>query len=282
LTRYLIQTRRPTRAVRPIQGDENKIVKATTISGKLGRMKSGTAGSTHTTTGKDKTIEKAASTSGATDIHGKRKRDALGEVTNGKVTKSVLTEKKLPVNRDAGGSATTSKGFLKKSSKPTHLRKGSATSDIDATTDHTAQDRSHVSNTSRVTVTRQTRKVVHKPYVYGSTVEVTVDEEPVTKKRRTSSEIPSEAEKYSEVVESEEVKLEVIKEEETALELVTTTKGGIDVSGWVDIDKDDWDDPNMVSEYVNEIFEYLLKQEVSRPKALRCLPLIPSAAKDSA
>jgi len=186
----------------------------------------------------------------------------------------------VPINRDAAGSGS-SKGLVKKTSKSSHIRKGSTTSDADVTTETSAQDRSQVNNTSTITVTRQTRRVAHKPYVYGATAEAPADEEPVNKKRRTSPEIPSEAEKVVEVIETEEVKLEVIKEEEPAFEVAETTKAGVNVEGWIDIDKDDWDDPNMVSEYVGEIFEYLMKQEVRRSTISSSPPLIPSSAKNS-
>ena len=47
-------------------------------------------------------------------------------------------------------------------------------------------------------------------------------------------------------------------------------------SGWVNLDADDGDDPLMVSEYVNEVFDYLKALEVSLVEAGGCFSTVES------
>jgi len=93
------------------------------------------------------------------------------------------------------------------------------------------------------------------------------DDEPAHKKRRTSSEGDVEAtvETYEEPIPADAVaKVEPKEEEDEVLAegpVLKTEKA--EATGWEDLDRNDFDDPNMVSEYVNDIFEYLAECEVS-------------------
>lgn len=80
----------------------------------------------------------------------------------------------------------------------------------------------------------------------------------VFKKRRTSSDIPDEAKLFEE-------------QEEHEAQVAASLDAGIDSEPeadpngdeWNDLDAEDGDDPLMVSEYVNEIFNYMKNVEVS-------------------
>ena len=89
-----------------------------------------------------------------------------------------------------------------------------------------------------------------------------VDEEEsrrVVKKRRTSSDLPEEAEVVAHVPGGpEEVPVAHSKRS-------TTPEADPDGDQWDDLDAEDADDPLMVSEYVDEIFTYLKEVEVSKP-----------------
>lgn len=87
------------------------------------------------------------------------------------------------------------------------------------------------------------------------------------KRRRTSSEADVEA-----VVDAQ---LDVEPEEDDVvptqkLEVAVSASKGKDeeAAGWDDLDKDDFDDPYMVSEYVVDIFKYLSECEVSESVAI--------------
>jgi G2/mitotic-specific cyclin 1/2 len=87
------------------------------------------------------------------------------------------------------------------------------------------------------------------------------------KKRRTSSEAPSEK------VDSEvllEERLNAESEARFAAEQACAAEPEADPEGsqWDDLDSDDIDDPLMVSEYVVDIFKYLKQVEVSFPHFL--------------
>ncbi|KLO17640.1 hypothetical protein SCHPADRAFT_152778 [Schizopora paradoxa] len=81
-------------------------------------------------------------------------------------------------------------------------------------------------------------------------------EEPVSKKRRTSSEAGDDAH------------LEPIEEEQGSplvenVQLAVATVSNEDDVGWDDLDRDDDEDPLMVSEYAAEIYEYLRECEMT-------------------
>jgi G2/mitotic-specific cyclin 2 len=93
----------------------------------------------------------------------------------------------------------------------------------------------------------------------------------VFKKRRTSSDVPEEHEKETEKhIDAEDLD-QGIAERELQKHLQDLEREvGADLNGpeWEDLDAEDADDPMMVSEYVNEIFDYLKVVEVCFP-ALR-------------
>lgn len=217
---------------------------------------------------------------GAVDpAQGKRKREALGELTSkvtnnrakagdakgkakddvpAKPAKTGTTSERVPLRPVA--SRTRAKAADKKKPEP----KDEDAMAVDPPTlppvpvvlvpapplvTQTTIRTSHVSTTTiasrRITSHRTLNTRV-------SASEDDFSEEPAQKKRRTSSEV------------GEDAVLEVI-EEEQALDIIS---GAVDEDGeldveWEDLDKDDHDDPMMVSEYVVDIFNYLKAVEVS-------------------
>ncbi|KAI5121813.1 hypothetical protein M0805_009805 [Coniferiporia weirii] len=87
-----------------------------------------------------------------------------------------------------------------------------------------------------------------------------LEEEPIPKRQRTSSEVGDENrladfERESEVADAENIAPEVVAGEDTEQE-----------QDWDDLDRDDDDDPLMVSEYVIDIFNYLkVVEQTSMP-----------------
>ena len=120
------------------------------------------------------------------------------------------------------------------------------------------------------TLARTRPLVGRKPLgnVSNRTVRVAVDgeEPPAQKKRRTSSVDPEPLEAPTFDLEPTLIKADVAAH---ALDLgpglpvlVNTKEVAAGENEWDDLDKEDADDPLMVSEYVNEIFPYLLELEV--------------------
>ena len=101
-----------------------------------------------------------------------------------------------------------------------------------------------------------------------------VDEEEslrVVKKRRTSSDLPEEAQIVAHIPPEEAEEERVIRSKRS-----TTPEADPDGDQWDDLDTEDADDPLMVSEYVTEIFAYLKEVEVSEFSTVAFLLLIPS------
>lgn len=90
------------------------------------------------------------------------------------------------------------------------------------------------------------------------------DDNRVFKKRRTSSDTPDEAKFFEEE--------EHVAQVAASLDAGPASQPEADPNGneWDDLDAEDGDDPLMVSEYVNEIFDYMKNVEVS---ARRAIPL---------
>lgn len=112
------------------------------------------------------------------------------------------------------------------------------------------------------------RKTVHRR-APASRIEVEIDEEPASKRRKTSSEIGDEIIDVGDralleniVEESEPVGPEV--EDDVAPEPVQERPAEL-VQDWDDLDRGDWEDPSMVSEYANDIFNYFKYLEVRLP-----------------
>ncbi|THH08958.1 hypothetical protein EW145_g2355 [Phellinidium pouzarii] len=103
------------------------------------------------------------------------------------------------------------------------------------------------------TTTMASRRTVHRKAKAAIVEEdFGMEEEPMLKKRRTSSEVGDEA--ILEDIAEEEV--EVIDAENIPPDAVS--KSAVEQEqDWDDLDRDDDDDPLMVSEYVTDIFNYL-------------------------
>jgi len=105
-----------------------------------------------------------------------------------------------------------------------------------------------------------------------------VDEEEsqrVVKKRRTSSDLPEEAQIVAHIPPEE------VEEPVTNPKRSTTPEADPEGDQWDDLDAEDADDPLMVSEYVNEIFAYLKEVEVSESSTVPFLLLIPSLTENN-
>lgn len=109
----------------------------------------------------------------------------------------------------------------------------------------------NIASTTVTTNRRVTQKKVRSVYLDRDLAPI--NEEPLTKKRRTSSEAPEEV-----VEEDSDALAENVQPESTAVPSAET-------QDWDDLDREDDDDPLMVSEYVVDIFNYLKLLEVSIP-----------------
>src|ERR1700761_8204988 len=98
LTRGANQTRRPTRPIRANQSDENKTAKPTATTTRHVRVKS-TVGQPSASIATSSKSVTSATGAGASDGVIKRKREALGEVTNGKGQKVGLGGVKKDIDR---------------------------------------------------------------------------------------------------------------------------------------------------------------------------------------
>lgn len=95
-------------------------------------------------------------------------------------------------------------------------------------------------------------------------------EKPAQKKRRTSSVGPEEGHQEAKDVPVSRKSRVLEQEEQVDEELIEEPEheglGSLEgEQGWEDLDKEDAGDPLMASEYVNEIFQYLIKLEVRLP-----------------
>lgn len=113
--------------------------------------------------------------------------------------------------------------------------------------------RAKSSSSSTATITTR-RSALKKPV---AVVRPEIVEEPLTKRRKTSSEIGDEAHLENIVEESEPVDAGVENIAHGHIEDVVEQE-----QDWDDLDRDDDDDPLMVSEYVADIFNYLKVVEV--------------------
>lgn len=141
-----------------------------------------------------------------------------------------------------------------------------------------ANPRTTVTTTTTVVKTAPTRRPLTSRTVKQERVQEDDDEEAdrVYKKRRTSSEAPEEhhhqVEARSSVTQIVDEEAAIRAEQEAVAELSMHVEQiqreeEADPFGdeWQDLDAEDAQDPLMVSEYVNEIFEYLKEVEVSIP-----------------
>lgn len=222
----------------------------------------------------------------------KRKREALGEVTG----KSVNNRVKSATDAKGKGKETTT---ALKPTKPTAPTTTTTTSRVPLRSVATRSTRNNTVVQTKaqkpepvvvdhrqskavpvveIPVPVQTTRRAVRSTVTTTTVRRTVHrrapvaraepevEEPASKRRRTSSEVGDE--EYKEV--GNQALLDNIAEEsepayaeDENVEPVATREPVIEVQDWDDLDRDDDDDPLMVSEYVADIFNYLKTVEVS-------------------
>ncbi|KAF8503014.1 A/B/D/E cyclin [Hysterangium stoloniferum] len=261
-------TRRATRATQ--LRDENA------VKGKIARgvAKAGTAATVTTTAGPSK--ESAILDA---NVQNKRKREALGEVTNNnkdkaQAPKGISKEGKIVkphVLVPPKATRQIVRGPLRKvrSTAITSTKENDINEDamlIDEPPPALTLHRVTRKLNARTTTTEEklTELVEDVDELGEEEGDYAEGAEPAHKRRRTSSEGDVEA--------AVETELEVHPDEETAtaqpeLEAFTLSVPDVDeeeeeeVTGWDDLDKDDFDDPYMVSEYVVDIFKYLCECE---------------------
>ena len=210
------------------------------------RAKAAALGSNDVTEGVKKALQTKKSTATLSGANGTtRKRAALGDVSN--VTKTELGA----TGKENGKKSTSAKaGSLSKAAQPTRVQKSRVTS-----------TRQALGPKERVTNSSDLKRSAPGSGVGGA-----------TKKRITTS---TKSVKGEDVEESENVapvENVLLNVEITKTKLVEVKQTDIQVledpveepvEEPADLDKEDIDDPLMVSEYVVEIFEYLKELEIN-------------------
>lgn len=284
---YLQQTRRPARATRTLstaaaKDDENIHARPNRLNTRA-KATSG-AGAAGASSRAANGVDAAA--------QGKRKREALGEVTTkvtnnkpkaslakGKEKDTAADLKPAKASTDARAVLRTVADKTKSSNVPGFKKEGSMKQEDAMAIDFpdlppvpvvlvppmpgirkvsTKTSKSNAS--SRTTLhNRPALQVIREHKVEKVEKVEVIEDEPAFKRRRTSSEVGEEVQ--VEVGESEDVDAgiseflsEPAKYEQTDDE---------ELQDWIDIDKDDFEDTTMVAEYVNDIFKYLKDVEVS-------------------
>lgn len=180
---------------------------------------------------------------------GKRKREALGEVTKNTTKNIAVASKDSKAEKFDGvviKTATSVRQPLRTVAGPTTRRSA----------------RGGVPVPSQIHPLEEVKEDVKEPvknapvYVQPREAKMTVEDDRVFKKRRTSSDVPDDVKSFD-----EEDQHEVAQ----ALELGVESEPEADPNGddWDDLDADDADDPLMVSEYVVEIFQYMKQIELT-------------------
>ncbi|KAH9908681.1 G2/mitotic-specific cyclin-B [Xylariomycetidae sp. FL2044] len=187
-----------------------------------------------------------------------RKRTALTDMSN--VGKADAVEGKKPL----GGKA----GLVSKAAQPTGVQKSTTRNNATRTVLSTKETKkSEVkragSGSGAIGAIRQKRKVVTTSVKQGS---VTEEDEPVRKKMHTSeSEQMKPESTSSKLSKLDDIAEQTLDEPESELEPELLEEGPEVVlypPGVKDLDTEDLDDPYMVAEYANEIFEYLRELEL--------------------
>lgn len=300
-----LQTRRVTRATR--LPDENA------VKGRVPLLRGTTkASATATAAGPSK-----PTTSGVaidTNLQNKRKREALGEVTNknknkivpkgisqdGKVVKPRLLINGKPDRPTIKAPARRTRGAPAAASKQAEVPETGDEDEENVDEDAMIVDapvapapklhrvsRRPLAGTSTAVVTTVSGRHVKKNSDAGGDLvselaqTVTADTEEnddvqrALKRRRTSSEADVEAavetDAEADVEPGQDIAL--TKDKSTADVLSQQQHDDDEVTGWEDLDKEDFDDPYMVSEYVVDIFKYLCECEVSTLLVIMEAPL---------
>lgn len=180
---------------------------------------------------------------------GKRKREALGEVTKNTTKNIAVASKDSKAEKFDGvviKTATNVRQPLRTVAGPTTRRSA----------------RGGVPVPSQIHPLEEVKEDVREPvknapvYVQPREAKMAVEDDRVFKKRRTSSDVPDDVKSFD-----EEDQHEVAQ----ALELGVESEPEADPNGddWDDLDADDADDPLMVNEYVVEIFQYMKQIELT-------------------
>ncbi|KZS97145.1 A/B/D/E cyclin [Sistotremastrum niveocremeum HHB9708] len=268
-----IPTRRVTRLTRGNAGDENLDAKPYHPAGAKATIGSAKPS---TVSGMVKQINANASATSdrLADVGGKRKREALGEVTNGKGAKShpgaKASDELKPVTRTI---IRKTKAVVPKVEETSDGGQRLGRPSV-RTTKSTGSSRSSSTASVRATNTKTTASISASrsaPTIVEQEEDEDEDEiERAMKKQRTSDEpephlLPDVPEASEEVADVDilEVKgpLEFQPPAEADQTIVAAAAKQDIVEQWDDLDKDDHDDPAMVSEYVVEIFQYLKELE---------------------
>lgn len=265
-----------TRLTRGNAGDENLDAKPHHIAGAKGAVG---AAKPSTVSGIVKQINANASTTAAerlADVGAKRKREALGEVTNSKGGKT------LPGLKGSEDSKTSTRTIIKKTTRAVVVKAEETTeAGLQRLRDRPSLRSANSSGSTRTlsTTSVRTAKKTVAASVTNSRTASTITEreedededeiERAMKKQRTSDELGPDVladvlEVAEDLVAADPLELKAPVELQPPAEAdktILAVKQEI-VEDWDDLDKDDDDDPAMVSEYVVEIFHYLKELEV--------------------
>ena len=215
---------------------------------------------------------------------GKRKREALGEVTslvtNNKGKGKAAVAKDGPVKEKFDGivlkTRATTTIATRQSLKPasgasrrvtqiaSNVKPEQTLDDVVEVRDEDAMAVDHqppsAATLRRISTRKSTHDVALSNHVQAQDDKDDGDEAHVSKKRRTSSEAP-----FSPPQVFEEELRQSSEAHAADLEAFAASEVEADPEGdqWDDLDAEDADDPLMVSEYVVEIFKYLKQIEVS-------------------
>ncbi|GJJ10520.1 hypothetical protein Clacol_004746 [Clathrus columnatus] len=277
-----IPTRRVTRATQRL--DENTL-KGRSLTTRTGNSKSGNALSSAVVP-LASGPSKANSTLDVNTQH-KRKREALGEVTNNNKNKAVIprgvtddgtiikpqvviqtkttrTTAKVPVRKTRNGSVHSITSVTEKKAKANQHTEDAMAVDEAAPTLYRVTRRvasSVLENSSKTLITAP--QIIEEPFEEKDDNEPEVQER-AFKKRRTSSDIEATVEPAEDPLADDEALPTVTLDEaqsHSQPENAAEEDSEEEVTCWDDLDAEDHDDPYMVSEYVVDIFKYLSQCE---------------------
>lgn len=258
-------------------------------------MTAGTGVSRTTVASRAKALAAAAASDAKADPQaGKRKREALGEVAvagnrpigagmagaKGKekeVFDGVVMKAKGSVVRQPLRTIATRVPPVKKTSVEVEVKKEPkkettvAQDEMAMLIDHAPQATIPSLTTRRSNLVKESKVVTAHSRTASRSIatrhvkeEDLEDEQPVQKKRRTSSVPPEEDPRALEEVRlHQEADAHQARLEAEMRAFAEEEEADPETSAWDDLDFDDNEDPVMVSEYVQEIFQYLKQVEVS-------------------
>jgi hypothetical protein len=191
-------------------------------------------------------VKKSTVTLGANGATATRKRPALGDVSN--VTKADPLGAGL---KDGKKPLTTKIGAVAKASQPTKVLKSSRNA-----SSHSILN----SKDKKTAASSELKRPLSGSGIAGQPAKKRNTTSAASKKEEEVDEPENIVPPQSTVVETDDIKTKPTSK--TKLELPEEVERPI-TENWLDLDKEDVDDPLMVSEYVVEIFEYLKELEIS-------------------